>query len=150
MGTIVSFFTVLSVIIIAVCFTAGIGIMTFLDTYLIPVSIAFWGCILLFSYCLSRKEKDPHEKSLYLSAPFCLLPVYFFVVSALPEILAMKGFFEPFLAVCIELPLCVCVTLLVGIGIGWAGNRFQTPIIAVSLTAVGNILFALWVTSLGI
>ena len=145
-----SFLSVCAVIIIAVCFVAGVGIVSFLSTYLVPVSIIFWGAILVFVYCMSKNEKNVHEKCIILSAPFCLIPVYYLVTTSLPEILSMKGFFEPFLAVCIELPMCICFTLLVGIGIGWVGTRFDEPVAAVSISAIGNIIFTFWVTNLGV
>lgn len=144
-----SFLSVCAVIIIAICFAAGTGAISFLSTYLVPVSIIFWGIILIFTFCISRKTVDAHEKSISLSVPFCLLPTYCFIVSALPEILSKKGFFEPFLAICIEFPMCICFTLLVGMGIGWVGTRFDEPA-AVSISAIGNIIFTLWVTSLGV
>ena len=146
-----SFLSVCAVIIIAVCFVAGAGVISFLSAHLVPISIIFWGGIFVFAYYMFRQSSDPHEKSIALSIPICILPTYAFIVrSALPEICAMKGFFEPFLAICIELPMAVCFTLLVSIAIGWIGTRFRMPAVAVPIVLTGNIFFTLWVTTLGV
>ena len=64
-------------------------------------------------------------------------------------IAAMKGF-EIILAVLLELPLCFCFCLGGGLAISLFAEKIEDPFAEAIVSIVGNILFTLFVTSLGI
>lgn len=149
MGAIISFFTVCSFIIILVPLALGMQLVAFLNQYLIEVSLVIWGLVIGFSYFAGRKEKDPHEKWFIYTCGFSMFPVYCFLVGAIQDIMAMRGF-EVVLAVLIELPLCTMVSLGGGIGIGLLAEKVEEPAGEAAAMILGNLLFAMLICSFGI
>ena len=145
------FFGVLGFLAIAIPFVIGVGVVTFVSTHLVAISVIFWSVILIITLCLLRACPELEEKRIPLAIPICILPTYLFIVKrALPEIGAMTGFFEPFLATCLELPMVVCFSLGVSMAIGWIGTRFRNPFVAVLLVLIGNGIFAGWMMQFGV
>lgn len=149
MGAIVSFFTVVAAIIILVPLALGIELIVFLNQYLWQVSLVFWGIIIAFCIFVGRNEKNPHDKAFMWSGWSALLPVYCFLIGAINDIVAMKGF-EIILAVLLELPLCFCFCLGGGLSISLLAEKIEDPLGEAVVMMVGNILFTLFVTSFGI
>lgn len=149
MGAIVSFFTVAAAIMILVPLALGMELIVFLNEYMWQVSFLFWGIIVVFCILVGRKEKNLHDKAFMWSGWSALLPVYCFTIGAVKDIVAMKGF-EIILAVLLELPLCFCFCLGGGLAISLFAEKIEDPFAEAIVSIVGNILFTLFVTSLGI
>lgn len=150
MGAVVSFFTVLSVILILVPLALGMELVVFLNQYSLQISLVFWGIIFIFAILSGQKEKNPHDRAFVWCAPVCLLPVYCFLMSAIQEIvMGIKGF-ELILAVLVELPLCVLFSLGGGLSIGLLAEKCEDPALEAVVIIVGNFLLTLFVTSFGI
>ena len=149
MGAIVSFFTVAAAIMILVPLALGMELIVFLNEYMWQASFLFWGIIIAFCILVGRKEKNEHDKWFIYSGWSGLLPVYCFLIGAIKDIVAMKGF-EIVLAVLLELPLCFCFCLGGGLAISLLAEKIKDPFAEAIVTIVGNILFTLFVTSLGI
>ena len=150
MGAVVSFFTVLSVILVLVPLALGMELVVFLNQYSGQVSFVFWGIIMVFSLLIGRKEKNPHDKAFIWCAPLCLLPVYCFLISAVKEIATEIYGFELILTILIELPLCVCTALAGGLFVGVLAEKCEDPVLEVGVMVVGNLLLTVFVTSFGI
>lgn len=150
MGAVVSFFTVLSVILILVPLALGMKLIVFLNQYVWQASFVFWGLIIAFSILRGRKEKSPHDKAFVWCCPVCLLPVYCFVISAIKDIVAHIRGFELVLAVLIELPLCFMVSLAGGLSIGLLAEKLEDPVLETVVMIAGNLLFTVFVTLFGI
>ena len=149
MGAIVSFFTVAAAIMILVPLALGMELIAFLNEYMWQVSFLFWGIIVVFCILVGRKEKNPHDKAFMWSGWSALLPVYCFMIGAVKDIVVMKGF-EIILAVLLELPLCFCFCLGGGLAISLFAEKIEDPFAEAIVLIVGNVLFTLFVTSLGI
>lgn len=149
MATIVSFCTVVAAIIILVPLALGIELIVFLNQYLWQVSLVFWGIIIAFCIFVGRNQKNPHDKAFMWSGWSALLPVYCFLIGAINDIVAMKGF-EVILAVLLELPLCFCFCLGGGLSICLLAEKIEDPLGEAVVMMVGNVLFTLFVTSFGI
>lgn len=150
MGAVVSFFTVLSVILILVPLALGMELVVFLNQYSWQVSFVFWGIIMVFSVLSGRKEKNPHDKAFIWCSPFCLLPVYCFLLSAVREIATEIHGFELILTVLLELPLCVSAALAGGLSIGMLADKCEDPVLEAIVMVSGNLLLTVFVTSFGI
>lgn len=150
MGAVVSFFTVLSVILILIPLALGMELVVFLNEYSWQISLVFWGLILTFSILSGRKEKNPHDKAFIWCSPVCLLPVYCFLLSAVREIATEIQGFELILAVLIELPLCFIFSLGGGLSIGLLAEKCEDPVLEAVVMIVGNLLFTMFITSFGI
>lgn len=149
MAAIVSFCTVVAAIIILVPLALGIELIVFLNQYLWQVSLVFWGIIIAFCIFVGRNQKNPHDKAFMWSGWSALLPVYCFLIGAINDIVAMKGF-EVILAVLLELPLCFCFCLGGGLSISLLAEKIEDPLGEAVVMMVGNVLFTLFVTSIGI
>lgn len=149
MGAIVSFFTVAAAIMILVPLALGMELIVFLNKYMWQASLLFWGIIITFCILVGRKEKNEHDKWYMYSAWSNLLPVYFFLIGAIKDIMAMRGF-EIVLAVLLELPLCFCFCLGGGLSIGLLAEKIEEPVAEATLMITGNILFTVFVSSFGI
>ncbi len=150
MGAIVSFFTVLSVIMILVPLALGMELIVFLNQYAWPVSLVFWGIMLAFSISSGRKIKDPHEKAYVWCSPICLLPVYCFLMGAVNEIVTEIKGFELIFAVLLELPLCLMFSLGGGLSIGLLAEKIENPVAEAAVMIIGNLLLTVFVASFGI
>lgn len=150
MGTIVSFFSVLSIIAILVPLALGMEIVVFLSQYSVPVSLVFWGIIVTFAILNGRKEKNLHDRAFICCAPICLLPVYCFLMSAVQEIATEIKGFELILVVLLELPLCVLFSLGGGLSIGLLAEKCEDPALEAVVMVTGNLLFTIFVASFGI
>lgn len=150
MGAIISFFTVLSVIIVLVPLALGMELVVFLSQYSLQVSLVFWGIIFTFAILSGRKEKNPHDRAFIWCAPVCLLPVYCFLMSAAQEIATEIKGFELILTVLFELPLCVLFSLGGGLSIGLLAEKCEDPALEAVVMIVGNLLFTIFVASFGI
>lgn len=149
MGAIISFFTVCSVILILVPLALGMELVAFLHEHLFLFSVIFWLLILLFSYSAGRKEKNPHERWFLYTCGFSMLPVYCFLVFAIQDIMAMKGF-EIVLAILLELPLCTMFAFGGGIGISLLAQKIDDPAGEAGAMILGNVLFAMFICYFGI
>ena len=149
MGAIVSFFSVAAAIMILIPLALGMELIVFLDKYIWEASILFWVIVIGFCFFLGHKEENKNEKWFLYTGWSCLLPVYCFLIGAIKDILAMRGF-NVLLAVLIELPLCFCFSLAGGLGIGCLAEKIKEPIAEVAVMLIGNILFTFFVTSFGI
>lgn len=149
MGAIVSFFTVAAAIMILVPLALGMELIVFLDKYMWQTSLLFWGIIIVFCILVGQKEKNPHDKAFMWSGWSALLPVYCFLIGAIKDIMAMKGF-EIILAVLLELPLCFCFCLGGGLAISLLAEKIEDPFAEATVSIIGNIMFTLFVTSFGI
>ena len=149
MGAIVSFFTVAAAIMILVPLALGMQLIVFLDKYMWPASIIFWGVIIAFCILVGRKEKNDHDKWFMYSGWSALLPVYCFLIGTIKDIVTMKGS-EIILAVLLELPLCFCFCLGGGLAISLLAEKIEDPFAEATVSIVGNILFTVFVTSFGI
>ena len=96
----------------------GMELIVFIDKYMWQASLLFWGIIIAFCIFVGRNEKNPHDKTFMYSGRSSLLPVYCFLIGAIKDIMAMRGF-EIILAALLELPLCfsvlaggLCISLL--------------------------------------
>lgn len=119
----------------------------FLEEYVWPISIVLWACLLFGFYNLSKAESGK-EKVQLIAVPFSGLPAYCFLLTSISDIFSM-GAFEMFLAILLELPLCLMVSILFGIGSNVVAGKLDTElVIPVSLGL--NILSAVFLCSLGI
>lgn len=150
MGSIVSFFTVLSAIMFLVPLTLGMELVVFLSQYSLEISLAFWGIIIAFAILSGRKEKNLHDRVFIWCMPTCLLPVYCFLMSAVQEIATGIRGFELILVVLLELPLCVLFSLGGGLSIGLLAEKCEDPALEAVLMIFGNLLFTIFVTLFGI
>lgn len=149
MGAIVSFFTVAAAIMILVPLALGMELIAFLNEYMWQASFLFWGIIILFCILVGRKETNEHERWFMFSGWSSLLPVYCFLIGAIKDIMAMRGF-EIILAVLLELPLCFLFCLGGGLSISLLAEKIEDPFGEAAVMIIGNILFTLFVTSFGI
>ena len=149
MGVIVSFFSVAAAIMVLVPLALGMELIVFLDKYMWQASLLFWGIIIAFCILVGRKEKNEHDKWFMYSGWSSLLPVYCFLIGAIKDIVAMKGF-EIILAVLLELPLCFCFCLGGGLSINLLAEKIEDPFCEATVSIVGNILFTFFVTTFGI
>lgn len=150
MGAVVSFFTVLSLILMLVPLALGMELIVFLNQYTWQISLVFWGIILAFAIFSGRKEKNLHDKAFICCSPFCLLPVYCFLLGAINEIATEIRGFEFILAILIELPLCFMFSLGGGLSIGLFAEKCEDPLLETIVMIIGNLLFTGFITSLGI
>ncbi len=149
MGAIVSFFTVAAAIMILVPLALGMELIAFLNEYMWQASFLFWGIIIIFCILVGRKEKTEHDKWFMFSGWSSLLPVYCFLIGAIKDIMAMRGF-EIILAVLLEFPLCFLFCLGGGISISLLAEKIEDPLSEAVVMIIGNILFTMFVTSFGI
>lgn len=150
MGIIASFITVTCTILLLVAYALGLGFAQLLHAYSWPISIIFWALLIFVFYQTSKRESNAKERALTISVPFGFLPCYAFTLSAVGEILELRGGFEQFLAVCIELPLCFCFSLLVGIGVNVLAGKFDEAEAIIPVSIIGNIVSAVILVGIGI
>lgn len=119
-----------------------------LQKYVWPISVLLWAGLIWGFYNLSKSESDPKEKVQMVAVPFSGLPAYCFLLTSISDIFSMGGA-EMALAIFIELPLCLMVSILFGIGANVvAGKLDKELVIPVSIGL--NILSAVFLCSLGI
>ena len=137
---------VLGIALILIPAALGMQLFLFLYTYAIPVSIVFWGALLLLSYFIGKGEREKSERYAMYCFPTTLLPAYLLLMSSLEGLVSTTGF--DILLLPIMVFMCMSFALLIGIGI-WAICTKIKDVIVVPLTIVAEILASCWLVSIG-
>lgn len=136
-----------NVLLLAVFALSAKGLW-FLQEYISPISIVLWACLIWGFWNLSKNETDPKEKLQLIAVPFSGIPAYCFLLTSISDIFLMGGF-EMFLAILLELPLCLMVSILFGIGSNVVAGKLDTELV-IPVSLLLNILSAVFLCSLGI
>ena len=128
-------------VVLAAVVAVGFELATFLQKWIIEISVVLWLLITIFSIRSGRKDTNPEDRIWAYGAPLALIPILYTVIQSLYDCVLRTGVFEGIILLFLAFPITFCAISFCSLGSVWLGSLFQKRTwIGVLVAGLGNAL----------